>query len=62
MGTTYELFNDGGQGIEVEESSCKFEISMWCGSLEPEGFDVGRLTLEELKEINQKLTNVISYF
>lgn len=62
MSTNYEVIDKDGNGVEITEHSCLFDINIYNGTIEPEWCEVNDLTLEDLKEVNQKITNIISYF
>lgn len=62
MSTNYELIDKQGGGVEITEHSCLFDIAIYSGTIEPEWCEVNNLTLDDLKEVNQKITNIISYF
>ena len=62
MSTNYVLLANNGCCIEVLEHSNKFDLGIPVGAEESYCDYLNDLTLEELKELNQQLTNVISYF
>lgn len=62
MSTDYELISHLGEGVEITERSSKFDINVWSGTIEPEWCSVEGLTLNQIKEVSQRLVNVISYY
>ena len=62
MSTNYTLIEKNGCGVEITEHSNLFDIAVWGGDTEPEWTEITDLTLEDIKLINQRLTNIISYF
>ncbi|AUR93525.1 hypothetical protein NVP1187O_212 [Vibrio phage 1.187.O._10N.286.49.F1] len=62
MSTNYVLLDNAKGSVECLEHSNKFDLELGVGSVEPHYLSLDNLTLEELKEINQQLTNLISYF
>mgnify|MGYP001259719324 CR=1 FL=1 len=62
MSTDYTLIEKHGCGVEITEHSNLFDIAVWVGSIEPEWTDIADLTLKDIKLINQRITNIISYF
>lgn len=62
MSTDYVLIDKLGHTVELCEHSCKFDLDLCDDGLEPNWFTIKDLTLDDLKKINQELTNVISYF
>ena len=62
MSTNYILLNNDKGSVECLEHSSKFDLELGVGCIEPRYLSLDELTLEDLKEINQQLTNVISYF
>lgn len=62
MSTIYRLLSKSESGLEVTEHSCKFDILLEKNQEEPNCIEVEDLSLEDLKTLNQNLTNLISYF
>ena len=62
MSTEYTLINNMKGCIAVCEHSNKFDICIQDSNLEPQWCDMNNLTLEEMKEVAEKLVNVISYY
>lgn len=62
MSTNYVLLDNYKGSVECLEHSNKFDLELGVGSIEPHWLSLDNLTLDDLKEINQQLTNVISYF
>lgn len=65
MRTDYTIFKKQDSVMEITEHSNNFDIAVGEGNIdrcEPFWSEMNNLTLEELKDINQKLTNVISSF
>lgn len=62
MSTDYVLIEDDKGSVEVWEHSCKFDVAVVEGKVEPYHTILRDLSLEQLKDLNQQLTNVISYF
>jgi hypothetical protein len=62
MSTDYVLIENSEGSVEVWEHSCKFDITVLEGKIEPHYCVLRDLSLEQIKEVNQQLTNVISYF
>lgn len=62
MSTDYVLIENREGSVEVWEHSCKFDIAVMNSKIEPQHCVLRNLTENQLKEINQQLTNVISYF
>ena len=56
MSTDYELINKDGS-LEITEHSNLFDVTIYTGT-----GDICDLSLEDLKKMNQELTNIISYF
>lgn len=61
MSTDYVLINKLGRELEITEHSSLFDINL-CEGFEQNWADIRDLTLEDVKLINQRLTNIISYF
>ena len=66
MSTEYILFEEGNKEFSIYEHSNNFDIVMEVTedeeNLEVQDLYICGLTLTQLKEVNQRLTNVISYF
>ena len=62
MSTEYTLINNMKGCIDVCEHSNKFDICIQDSKLEPQWCDMVNLTLEDMKNITEKLVNVISYY
>jgi hypothetical protein len=62
MSTDYVLIENSEGSVEVCEHSGKFDITVLEGKIEPHHCVLRDLSPEQLKEVNQQLTNVISYY
>lgn len=62
MSTDYVLVENDDVEVWICEHSCKFDLATFDNNTNTFYRQMDGLTLDQLKHMNQQLTNVISYF